>query len=200
MTFKIGNFTFDRSQKLATIASGITLLTTQEIYDTFREYEAHPSNINFPDTIRGSGKSDLGEGRIEGLTATLLDDWRLFFNTVPARVTGGNLLAVNTSSNNPIANDVVTIELSTSSSLVETGVSGLTPTESAALTNIDNNVTIIRPLVESTDGKVTDLHQRQGLEIGEPVDIDDDNDLISFGTISLQITTVGNKTTITRLT
>jgi hypothetical protein len=125
-----------------TVPSPAISITCQEIYDQCRDYEDEPANMDLSSLVSGAGKDSLGGSEAVGITITLLDDWRLAFEArlgptwVSCVVTGGNLVAVNSYSNNPISPTAYTqvqIRQSTSPSVVETGVSGLTSEESDQL-------------------------------------------------------------------
>lgn len=125
-----------------TVPAPDTSITCQEIYDQCRDFEDEPANMDLSSLVAGAGKDSLGGNQYVGLTVTLLDNWRIAFEARPGPdwvscvVTGGNLVAVNSYDNNPIyptAYTSVQIRQSTSPSIVETGVSGLTSTESEQL-------------------------------------------------------------------
>lgn len=133
---------FNRLDKVMTVPISYTSITCQEIYDLCRNYEDEPANMDLSSLVSGAGKDSLGGSEAVGITITLLDDWRLAFeerpspNWVSCVVTGGNLVAVNSYSNNPIYPTPYTqvqIRQSTSPSIVETGVSGLTSEEADQL-------------------------------------------------------------------
>jgi len=128
-----------------TVPSPDTSITCQEIYDQCRDYEDEPANMDLSSLISGAGKDSLGGSQYVGLTITLLDGWRLAFEARPGptwvscTVTGGNMVAVNVYDNNPIyptAYTQVQIRQSTSPSIVQTGISGLTSEESDQLQGI----------------------------------------------------------------
>jgi hypothetical protein len=93
---------FNRFTKIATVplADGDTI-TVQSIYDQFRDFEDEPQNLDLKTTITAGGKDDLGGGQFTVITVTLLDGWRVAFESAggPAfeikRVTEGNLVALD---------------------------------------------------------------------------------------------------------
>lgn len=118
-----------------------TPLTIQDLYDTLRTKAALPESMDDKEIIDGSGKDDLGDGVLVGLTVTLFNA-KVRFSAKPSPtvciISGGNLVAVDEGgdSMSPIApseNVSVVLAQSTSASIVETGVSGLTQEESDAL-------------------------------------------------------------------
>jgi len=138
----MATLTFDRDIKVMTVSLPDTSITCQEIYDQCRDYEDNQTNLDILTLVTGAGKDDLGGGESVGITITLINDWRLAFAARPGptwvscTVFGGNLVAVNAYSNNPVyptAYTQVQIRQSTSPSAIETGVSGLTAEESAQL-------------------------------------------------------------------
>jgi hypothetical protein len=104
MALEFNRFTieFNRFTKIATVplADGDTI-TVQSIYDQFRDFEDEPQNLDLKTMITAGGKDDLGGGQLTVITATLLDGWRVAFESAggPAfeikRVTEGNLVALD---------------------------------------------------------------------------------------------------------
>lgn len=145
MAFKYDVFTFDEVNKLVIVDAGVTEVTCQQIYNACRNFEGELGNLDLLPLVRAGGKDDLGGGRQVGITLTMINDWRLKFPdeagpTVAIRqVTGGNFLAVNQFQNVPIdASTFVSVIIAqdTTAVALETGVSGLTASESAQLAEI----------------------------------------------------------------
>jgi len=125
--------TFDKLNRLIIVAAPQTTITIQELVDAIRPFEAQtgssaPGNkfniggIDFGQIGQASGKQDLGGGVLVGITLELLNDWRVKFedragpSTVQCRITGGNLVATNSYSNNPVAPSLFVFVTLTSSS------------------------------------------------------------------------------------
>lgn len=122
-----------------------TLTTVQviDLYEVIKLAQETEVGINFPTIANGEGRTPLGSVDSTYLTVILYDNWRL--NSLKTSgyivVTGGNL--VRDDQGLPIQpNPLVTSYIQTSQAgvLVETGTSGLTPTESQALSNINEEM------------------------------------------------------------
>lgn len=95
---------FDIPTKLATVAAPDTSISVQEIVDQFRDFEDNPLTMAH-DGYEGTallfaeGKSPVGGGAEQVITAHLLNGWRIKFEdragptTIECSVTGGNLIA-----------------------------------------------------------------------------------------------------------
>lgn len=155
---------FDSTTQVATVPAPDTEITIQEVYDQFVDYEYWAHVMLHPQAIIGGGKFDYGTGEQTVVSIRLLD-WKLAFEARPGptwtecRVTGGNLSAVDdlAQPTTPIQGTAyVTVQYAqaTTGAILETAVSGLTPTESQALLDIDANVDTL-----STDvtGLVSDV-------------------------------------------
>jgi len=102
-------------------------LTVQDLYDTLRNEAAKGEAMDDAEIIDGSGKDDLGEGVLVGLTIRLLNA-RVKFEpqALPTicTISGGNLIAVDENGDSmapiePSTNVSVIIAQSTSASLIE---------------------------------------------------------------------------------
>lgn len=99
---------FDENLKVITVESPAVTLTIQTLYDEIRLFEEKMPFLFVAQLAKGSGKQDLGGGARVGITLELIDDWRLSFaarpgpDTIICTVSGGNLVATNQYSNNPI--------------------------------------------------------------------------------------------------
>ena len=141
------------SPRLITIAAPDTEITVQEIVNWCREWEQTPDGMAFPYLIDAAGKDVLGGGKFVGITATFKDVQIEFAaragpSYVECKITDGNLVAVDDvgsdiSPLNPTAYVYAIIERATSAAIIETGTSGLTPTESTQLNNINNQLDTI---------------------------------------------------------
>ncbi len=176
--YKFNGLTFDENNqlgfgtKLIVVDAGIQELAVQDAFNAIRRFEAARPNFRLrgsggqPPLVRGEGKAPLDQIGLKftGITMTILNDWRFWFQTLPAKLTDGNTVAINIFDNNPIANPVVTIAQSTDPGLILTG-SALTPTQ---------------------DDRLRELWGLLGLDPNNPADIKDTE--ISFGGVTISIT------------
>lgn len=99
---------FDTNLKVITVESPATTVTIQDLYNEIRLFEEKMPFLSVGKIANGSGKQALGGGVTVGITLELIDDWRLSFearpgpSTILCTVSGGNLVATNSFSNNPI--------------------------------------------------------------------------------------------------
>ncbi|MDP2585478.1 MAG: right-handed parallel beta-helix repeat-containing protein [Candidatus Levybacteria bacterium] len=103
---------FDENLKVITVEKTQTTLTIQDLYDEIRLFEEKLPYLFVAQIANGSGKQSLGGGITVGITLELINDWRLSFEerdgieegggTILCTVSGGNLVATNIYSNNPI--------------------------------------------------------------------------------------------------
>ena len=176
--YKFNGLTFDPNNqrgfgtKMSVVDAGIQEVQVQDAFNAIRRFEASRPNFRFrgsggqPPLVRGEGKAPLDAVGLKftGITMTVLNDWRFWFLTLPAKLTDGNTVAINILDNNPIANPVVTIAQSTDPGLILTG-SALTPTQ---------------------DDRLRELWGLLGLDPNNPADIKDTE--ISFGGVTISIT------------
>jgi hypothetical protein len=120
----------------------------QTLINAIREEEASARGIAYDQIADATGKNDLGGGISTGITVALRSTWKLDFEagSYQAAVSGGNLSDALARVNNT-GNPQVLVLASAAATLVETGVSGLTSEESAALLSIAADV---RAELEST--------------------------------------------------
>ena len=152
---------FNKVDKTIIVPISDDTITIQEVYDQSQEWLAQPINFDVQAFISAGGKESLGGIFSVGITITLINDWRIKFEDRPGPtwvrtyVTGGNLVAINSFGNDPIApSNFTSVEIrqSTSPSIVESGVSGLTPDEAQRLKDLwqvlgldSGNVLIVTP-------------------------------------------------------
>lgn len=117
--------------RIIEVADPSTALTVQDLYDTLRDKSPSSEAIDETEIIDGSGKEDLGEGVLVGLTVRLLNAQVRFeekASPTVCTISGGNLVAVDENGDSmcPIAssaNVTVILAQSTSASLIEgTGI------------------------------------------------------------------------------
>jgi len=115
-------FKYDRVIQVDNPVEG-TFVTIQELINAIRDYEDEIDFLDYGHIANASGKQDLGGGSQVGITLELINDWRIQFEspgappTITVYVRGGNLVATNSYSNNPIKpSDYVTVIIAQSSS------------------------------------------------------------------------------------
>lgn len=132
------------------ITTGQTSVTAQDLLNYIRELEDDFQMMSNSHIADAAGKAPLGGGVFTEIVLTLLEGnegpWTIRFvdeGSAHTKVTGGTFLATDDlgAARNVTTNPALTINQSISGTLVETGVSGLTPTESAYLTDINGQLT-----------------------------------------------------------
>jgi len=104
----MATLTFFKSEKVIQVDSPQTSVTCQDLLNQIRLYEELPINMDYPLIANAYGKQSLGGGSYIGITLELVNDWRVAFearggpDTVLCTVSGGNLVAINQYSDNPI--------------------------------------------------------------------------------------------------
>jgi hypothetical protein len=122
----MATLSFDRVNKQIIVVAPDTELTIQELYDKCRDYEDEPGSLDLKSLISAGGKEPLGGGVSVGITATLLDGWQVFFQTLSqdTAIRGGNLVAVDEMDafQSPIANaNIVKLEAASGTTAIEVG-------------------------------------------------------------------------------
>ena len=119
---------FNKIDKVILITSATTQVSIQELINNIRDYEDENVNLEVATIANAYGKQDLGGGALVGITLELINNWRVQFEArsgpdyIACKVYGGNIVAVNQYSNNPIKTSAytqITIAQSTSPTLVE---------------------------------------------------------------------------------
>jgi len=101
--------TFLKNERIIQVDAPQTTVDIQDLVNQIRVYEANLLNLDYPSLANASGKQSLGGGSYVGITLELINNWRLAFearsgpDTVLCTVAGGNLVATNIYSNNPIS-------------------------------------------------------------------------------------------------
>jgi len=114
--------TFFKADRVIQVDDPETQVTIQDLVNQIRDYEDELDALDIPKMCDAFGKQDLGGGVLVGITLILLDDWRIQFEARPGleyisvSVSGGNLVAENIYSNNPIKPSAFTQVSVTSSS------------------------------------------------------------------------------------
>jgi len=119
-------------------------ITIQSLVNQIRDWEDEQANLSFSYILKATGKEDLGGSIYVGITATL-QNAKLKFEArstpTTCKVFGGNLVAVDANGDamfviEPSTNVTVSMAQSSSATVVETGVSGLTEAESTQLQSL----------------------------------------------------------------
>ncbi|MBI3290040.1 right-handed parallel beta-helix repeat-containing protein [Candidatus Microgenomates bacterium] len=120
--------TFFKFQRIIQVDSPQTSASIQDLLNEIRNYEALLINLDYGHITNAYGKQSLGGGVTVGITLELINDWRIAFearagpSTTLCTVSGGNLVAINQYSNNPISPTAFTqvnIAQSTSASIIQ---------------------------------------------------------------------------------
>lgn len=99
---------FAKATKVINVTAPQTSVFIQDLIDAIRDYEDNIVNMELLQIANATGKQDLGGGVLVGITLELINDWRIAFSgwfgpsTQGVSVGGGNLVATNQFSNNPI--------------------------------------------------------------------------------------------------
>lgn len=149
------------SPRIIEIAAPSTSISMQDLYDTVRNLASQYDAMDEDEIIDGAGKELLGDAVSVGLTIKLLNakvkfEDRIDSPWIVCNIIGGNLVALdeNNNSMDPVepSSYVTTTRISSSSAtIVETGVSGLTEEESNKLMNValENSVQNIKQKTDS---------------------------------------------------
>lgn len=104
----MATLTFFKTDKVIQVDAPQTTVSIQDLLNQIRLYEENLNNLDYGIIANAYGKQALGGGAYIGITMELVNDWRIAFearsgpDTIPCSVSGGNLVAINQYSNNPI--------------------------------------------------------------------------------------------------
>ncbi|MEK7622815.1 MAG: right-handed parallel beta-helix repeat-containing protein [Patescibacteria group bacterium] len=104
----MATLTFFKTERVIQVDSPQTVITIQDLLNQIRLYEEQPINLDYATIANAYGKQPLGGGSYIGITLELINDWRIAFearpgpSTILCTASGGNLVAINNYSNNPI--------------------------------------------------------------------------------------------------
>lgn len=104
----MASLTFEHIDKTITVLSPGVAVGVQELVDKIAGYMDEPSQLSIDVIADWEGKAGLGGSEFTGITLTLINDWRVQFEArggptyISCQVTGGNLVAINAFSDNPI--------------------------------------------------------------------------------------------------
>lgn len=158
-------------------------LLLQALVNAIRDEEASERGIAYDQIADATGKEDLGGGVQTGITLALRSTWKIEFaaGAYQATITGGNLAdALNRVYNT--GNPQVLVLASAAATLVETGVSGLTPSEAAD--------------VADSHTMLSELHLIHGLTAGSPLSVT--SVARTAGAVSQAIAEAAGTVTVTR--
>jgi len=114
--------TFFKYERIIQVDSPQIELVIQDLLNQIRNYEERLINLDYGHIANATGKQALGGDVYVGITLELINDWRIQFEArggldyVLVNVSGGNLVATNIYSNNPIKPSAFTQVNVTSSS------------------------------------------------------------------------------------
>ena len=139
--------TFEIPTREIVVTTGQTNVTGQNLYNAIREFESSFQMMSYSKIMDSSGKAliNAAEGVYTEIIITLVygneGGWTIRFedeNTAHCSVTGCTFLATDAAGDpRPVSTNYgLTINQSVSGTLIETGTSGLTATESTQLNGI----------------------------------------------------------------
>lgn len=104
----MATLTFFKYDRVIQVDGPQTTVTIQDLLNQIRLYEENLNNLDYGHIANAYGKQALGAGAFIGITLELINDWRVSFearsgpSTELCTVAGGNIVAINQYSNNPI--------------------------------------------------------------------------------------------------
>ena len=139
------NYGFDFANQIINIDATIDNMLVTDLWTAIKEAQASSEGISYERVATGGGTDTLGVGVQTFLTVTLLHNWEV--NTLKSsgkfEVSGGNLIRADQADpflDNPAITYIAFLSQAGIATQIETGVSGLTPTESAQLDNINTKI------------------------------------------------------------
>lgn len=102
------SITFLKYERIIQVDSPQTSLDVQDLLNQIRLYEEKLINLDYGTIANAYGKQALGGGSFIGITLELINNWRVAFearsgpDTVLCTISGGNIVAINDYSNNPV--------------------------------------------------------------------------------------------------
>lgn len=124
----MSTLTFFKYLRVIQVDSPQTTVTIQDLLNQTRAYEENLNNLDYGHIANAYGKQALGGGSFIGITLELINDWRIAFearsgpDTISCTISGGNIVAINQYSNNPVkptAFTQVNIAQSSSPTIIE---------------------------------------------------------------------------------
>lgn len=97
MPIELDGLSYNFDDKIITVLDPATELDLQDLVNTTRAVEAYELAINDNQILRADGKQPLGGGQLVGITVSLINGWRIAFESQGSpsirQVVGGNLVA-----------------------------------------------------------------------------------------------------------
>ena len=207
--------TFDPATKTIICGPGTTsLVVGADLYSRWKDWVLAGDNSKYLEAFRSVGGDPTTGGNSIAVYFFLLNGWKLRPQEANHTLTISGILLVD-GGGDPYASTigtynvriVATVPLQAEAIVVETGVSGLTPSESALLSNIPTNVWgaasatnngagTMGAAVADASTKVDEVHRLHGLKASEPLTVTPT--VRSVGSITQNIG--GNGTTLTTVT
>jgi len=160
---------FNRASKIIEIPIADNEVYIQTLVNEIRDYEDELSVIDLKQMLNAYGKQPLGGGVTVGITAELLDGWKIKFADRPGpdyiqcSVSGGNLIAYDENGYQqfPIApSNYVFASITASSSAtisnintIETQVNNI----NSKITTVDDNISQMDSKIDIVDSNVTEI-------------------------------------------
>lgn len=153
------SYGFDFEDQRIDIDETINNVLVTNLWLAIKEAQGSVEGMAYDRVASGSGKNTLGTGVETFLTVTLLDNWEV--NTLKTsgkfEVSGGNLIRDDNADpfrDNPLITYIAFLSQAGIATQIETGVSGLTPTEAAQLAEIEN-LSTFDPSTDTFEGSET---------------------------------------------
>jgi hypothetical protein len=155
------DYGFDFDGQIINVDATVDNLLVTNLYTAIKEAQSSIPGIVYSIIARGGGTDVLGTGISTFLTVTLLENWEV--NTLKTsgkfEVSGGNLIRADQADpflDNPLITYIAFLSQAGIATQIETGVSGLTPQESAKLDSLDTdacNITKVNSVLITGDGQ-----------------------------------------------
>lgn len=149
----MAEYAFDIPSKLVTVLAPDTDVTVQEVYDVCRDFEDLPQMMPHLPIVDAEGKTNMGGAKESVIFLFMVNGWKIKFedrpgpSTVVCTIGDGNTFGrvgdKNSTEDYPLEPSAYVFGIvyqATTGATIETDVSGLTPTESQQLSDIDTNV------------------------------------------------------------
>lgn len=151
------SYGFDFEDQRIDIDATVNNVLVTHLWTAIKEAQGSVEGVAYNRIASGSGKNTLGTGVETFLTVTLLDNWEV--NTLKAsgkfEVSGGNLIREDNADpfrDNPLITYIAFLSQAGIATQIETGVSGLTESESLQLSKLDG---LFDPNTDTYEGSET---------------------------------------------
>ena len=144
---------FDFADQRIDIDATIDSMLVGDLWLAVKFVQSTIQGMAYDRIATGSGSDTLGTGVETFLTVTMLDNWEISSLKPSGKfeVTGGNLIREDQEDpfrDNPLITYIAYLSQAGIATHIETGVSGLTPAESAQLDRINSDLNIINQGVQ----------------------------------------------------